>query len=234
MKLLPKSDILIKKAQDQKQAVDEGKKLAQKVDTLRELAANEEASLDKFRSETLEQIHKETTEAATKRDALLGEVRELESAKREALQPLTRELELIDEAREELAQKAAHNATQALTIDAREQSISAKEKEVGQTLLRVETKEEAVTRKLADIINTETDTKQLNQTAIRLMEEADSIRTKLSTELVHREEQCSSNEKRIILREQQLEADKSALVKEWRLLADRKAVHERNINRLKK
>jgi len=234
MKLLPKSDILIRKAQEQKQAVDEGKKLAMTVDRLREVAAQEEASLDKFRSETLEQIHKETTEAATKRDALLGEVRELEAAKKEALQPLTRELELIDKAKEELAQKAAENATQALTIEDREQSISDKEKKIDQTLLRVETKEEAVTRKLADIINTETDTNQRKQTVVRLMEEADSIRTKLSTELVHREDACQNTEKRLILREQELEKDRKQLLEERIRLDDRSRTLERAFNRLKK
>jgi len=234
MKLLAKSDIHQKKAAEQKQTIDEGKKLASTIDRLREVAAQEETSLEKFRSETLEQIHKETTEAATKRDALLGEVKELESAKREALQPLTRELELIDEAREELAQKAAYNATQALTIEDREQSISAKEKEIDQTLLRVQTKEEAVTRKLADIIHTEEETNQLNSEARHLMEEANDIRTRLNNELVHREQVCANAENSIIIREQQLEADKSAMRKEWRLLEDRKAAFERSFNRLKK
>lgn len=224
----------MRKAQEQKQSVDEGKKLAQRVDTLRELAAIEESSLEKFRSETLEQIHKETTEAATKRDALLGEVRELEAAKKEALQPLTRELELIDQAREELAKKTAENAAQALTIDAIRDSLFQKEKEIDQALLRVETKEEAVTRKLADIINTETDTNQRNQTAIRLMEEADNIRTKLSSELVHREQACENTEKRLILGEQELEKGRKQLLEDRIRLDDRSRTLERALNRLKK
>jgi len=195
MKLLAKSDIHQKRAAEQKQTIDEGKKLASTIDRLREVAAQEDASLDKFRSETLARIHEETTEAATKRDALLGEVRELEAAKREALQPLTEEQKKLDDTKTELEQKRAEIATQSLTLEDRERSISGKEQEVVSTLLRVRTKEEAVTKKLADIINKEEKTTFLNLEVTRLKEEAESIRTKLSTELVHREQVCENTEK---------------------------------------
>ena len=81
MKLLPKSDIAKAKSVDKQREIDEGMKLAKRVDSLREVAAAEEASLKKFRSETLGAINTEITANATKRDELTQEVQSLEERK---------------------------------------------------------------------------------------------------------------------------------------------------------
>lgn len=59
MKLLAKSDIQKAKSIERQQLVNEGLKLAKRVDDLRDVVAQEEAALEKFRRERLKQIHKE-------------------------------------------------------------------------------------------------------------------------------------------------------------------------------
>lgn len=56
MRLLARKDVDAAKALDRQREVDEGVKLAKKVDTLRELQAQEEASLLKFRDNSLTEI----------------------------------------------------------------------------------------------------------------------------------------------------------------------------------
>lgn len=73
VKLLSKAEIVIAKARDRKLEVDEGIKLAKKVDTLRELAVLEEESLKKFRGETLGVIQSEIDAKVIERDILREE-----------------------------------------------------------------------------------------------------------------------------------------------------------------
>lgn len=56
MRLLPRSEVNKAKALDRQREIDEGKKLATRVDTLRELAAQEDTNLSKFRDNMVSQI----------------------------------------------------------------------------------------------------------------------------------------------------------------------------------
>lgn len=88
LRLLPKEEIQKKKADEKFREIQEGLKLAKRVDSLREIQSQEEASLAEFRKKTLESIHEETTAKAKERDSLISEVETLEKRKEEALQPL--------------------------------------------------------------------------------------------------------------------------------------------------
>lgn len=233
MKLLPKSEIHQKKALEQKQTIDEGVKITRRIDSLREIMASEEQTLEKFRSETLQQIHKETTEACNTRDALLGEVRELEAAKREALKPLTEEQKLIDEAREDIARKAAQNVTQAATIEATELAIREKEKETDSVLLMVKMKEDRVTQELR-----EADTK--HQTAQQLLTEASEIhqnsvilKETTETSITERQTLLDQREQTLRLNEEALDKERQAVARDRVLVNDRMQALEREFNRLK-
>lgn len=233
MKLLPKSEIVKQKATVQKQTIDEGKKLAIRIDTLRETVADEEASLEKFRSETLQQIHKETSEAIVKRDNATGEVKELEARRAEAIKPLTAEQEAIDRAIAELELKRAEIGTQERTLDAREQTIREQEKQTDLIVIKLESDIHLATEARKEAEANRDETEIAKTTMLVALTEAEDLRTILNTELVHREKVCSDNENSVTLREEKLKSDQAELLKGWRLLEDRKAMHERNLNRIK-
>lgn len=88
MKLLKKQEVDRLKAEERRQQIEEGLKVARQVDTLREVRAAEEESLQKFRRETVGSISKEITELTLKRDALKVEVAVLEGKRVVALKPL--------------------------------------------------------------------------------------------------------------------------------------------------
>lgn len=74
MKLLDKPSISNLKALERKREIDEGAKLAKKIDTLRELSASEQTNLSRFRDETLKKVREEIDSAMGERDALAREV----------------------------------------------------------------------------------------------------------------------------------------------------------------
>jgi len=57
MRLLAKREVDQRKSVERARDIDEGMKLARQVDTLRETKAEEEASLARFRTESISKIH---------------------------------------------------------------------------------------------------------------------------------------------------------------------------------
>lgn len=74
LRLLSKSEIERAKNSDKSKEIAEGLKISRRVDGLRELQAQEEQALGKFREKTLEEINKEITEAIKERDEVLKEI----------------------------------------------------------------------------------------------------------------------------------------------------------------
>jgi F0F1-type ATP synthase membrane subunit b/b' len=135
MKLLAKSDLVKAKAFDRQREMDEGLKLAKRVDTLREVAAEEEASLAKFRTTTLSVIGDEIIAITNKRDVLKQEVKSLEGRKVIALTPLVDEWsKIVKIVNKKHAQSTLGEFLQAKDEEIREKeaSLERRRKEIAQ------------------------------------------------------------------------------------------------------
>lgn len=88
MKLLNKKEIDIAKESERKRDIDEGLKLARRVDNLREIAAKEEQSLALFRQKTLKAINEDIRNLSSEKELLSNEVRLLRKEIAEGLAPL--------------------------------------------------------------------------------------------------------------------------------------------------
>lgn len=80
MRLLKKSEIDQIKAKDRQLEINEGLKIAKRVDALREVAAEEERSLTNFRIKTISLINEEINVEIFKRDSLKNEIKQLEES----------------------------------------------------------------------------------------------------------------------------------------------------------
>ncbi len=94
-KLFTKSEVALGKSKDRQLEIQEGKKLALKVDTLRELASQEESNLLKFRTESLARIKEDIDREVSKKYELIKENAELETKRVELLQPLDEKWEVV-------------------------------------------------------------------------------------------------------------------------------------------
>lgn len=88
MRLLPKSAVDKAKALDRQREVEEGAKLAKKVDALRELHSEEERGLTDFRSRTIKEIMGEINTLTTEKEALINDISAIKAERKLLLEPL--------------------------------------------------------------------------------------------------------------------------------------------------
>lgn len=88
MRLLPRSEVDKAKATDRLREVNEGKKLATRVDSLRELASVEEKNLASFRDKTLNALKEDILSLNSVKSTLSNEVKDLQKQRDLLLVPL--------------------------------------------------------------------------------------------------------------------------------------------------
>lgn len=84
--LLPKSELVNLKAKEKSREVQEGVKIATRIDGLRELWAKTEQDFETYKTATLSAIQKEISELSVKKDELFEELRQMQS-KYDSLMP---------------------------------------------------------------------------------------------------------------------------------------------------
>lgn len=109
MQLLTKNEVADAKNLDRKREIDEGVKLALKVDALRQAAATEEARLNLVRASTLAQVQKDIADITQEKISLSKEVEVLEHRKVQALKPLEEEHAVIKKEWEQIGFERTSN-----------------------------------------------------------------------------------------------------------------------------
>lgn len=218
IKLLNKSEINTKKSLDRKREVDEGVKLAKRVDTLREVHAQEEASLEKFRVETVRVINEEISTTAEKLDVLKKEVKELEEKKAEALKPLTEEWEKLEAEKdvivadqEILTKKESDFREAEKQLDIRTKSLEDEEK-------RIESNRERADKLLLDASEKNEKAKTFLTLSEEKMAKADDYANKKSADIMEAENRIMSKEEKLNAREKMLNEREAELNDRDRLL----------------
>jgi len=210
-RLLNRREIDARKAQERKRELDEGKKLASRVDTLREIAATEETKLDKFRHESLEVIGKEIADKTAEKDALERELRIKRQEREELERPLDekkaaldkREAELNERA-EEIAQK---DAQLKLSVAANIQRERDNEVERG----RIADERATASRNLIESEQLHTDAKRIMKEAVEKDEILSKALTLRENRVQKREDATTEKEKSFIDREKRLDAYENRL-----------------------
>ncbi len=231
LKLLTREQITNAKVTDQLREIQEGKKLAERVDRLRGLQAIEEASLDKFRTETLSRIHEETTEALKKRDFLFGEVRELEERRKAALAPLTEERVANDKENARLdTRRKELDAEQYRVEDATrlaENTLKTAENE----LSRAQGKTVQAEKLLSDASSKCQETELALKDAQKVKDASIKLAKEVEQDLINRDSTLAARERGVQLRQEALDEREKKLMDGWSLLNDRLATFERNLKR---
>ena len=221
MKLLQKSDIAKAKSVDRQREIDQGVQLAKRVDSLRETVAQEEASLQKFRKETLSTIQAQITTESDRLGALTSEVAELERRKGLALEPLDAQWKELSNAQlahqektESLEQKRQELDRKDTELSSREQVTISKEEVINLRLQDADRRlvESATLKDNADRQNT------LASETLRKTEQEASLRL---AGILRKEEQLNEREATAFAKEEELRNKEISLAQEWSLLKDR-------------
>lgn len=135
LRLLQKSEVDKRKAEEQRQAIQEGLKVAERVDSLREIHASEEVAFEKYRIETLGNIHQEIQEKFLKKTQLEIDVARLQQEKQALLIPLDAKWKEVTEQEriyasweDDLNQKEILTTSKEVELKKREKDTAVKEK----------------------------------------------------------------------------------------------------------
>lgn len=234
MRLLPQKEIDRAKSVEKKQEIDEGMKLAKRVDDLREIAASEEASLETFRRETVAKIHEEIKTETERRDKVKSEADEAEARRDEARKPLDSEWAKV------IAERGV--------VDARGKALDERDRVLGEK----ELENDAAQKRIREIVRRALETDALSDSRLREAGRASEdatfrlkaarkiefttreVKERTEKELAHREELVTARENGATIKESDIAAREKTLADGWKLLRDQQAMLERNYARLNK
>lgn len=234
MRLLKKQEIASLKAKEQAREIQEGVKIASKVDSLRELQATTEQNLEKYRRETLASVQKDIDIAIDRRDEIKKEILVLQD-KLDAMLPG------METTRKELKKKEEYLEKTSLDIERRKEELSLAEldileakKEAKDTLARVKTLESAIALSAQKSAEYEEKTRKTLHSTTEAEKALLRRKNEQEMEFNERERAISTKEDILITQGVLLEKEKKELNAEKIKLADRRAMIERTMERLKK
>lgn len=232
MRLLDKKEVDIAKAKERRLEVDEGFKLASKVDGLRRLVAEEQAKFDKWRDAMISAIKAEIALWTEKRDTIESEAKHAEERKRAALEPIKERENAVElkekdiaEQRERLAIDQAKLNQFAASIGEREGKL--KDAENAITL----SKNEADRLLETAIIEKKSSSASIRAASARL-EKIEGERKAILEELKGREGRVAERERNASLREKAFAQREDALSRRERDIIDREETLAREIKRV--
>jgi chromosome segregation ATPase len=231
VRLLKKSEINTANAAAKKREIDEGVKLAKRIDGLRETLADETKSLEQFRVSTIANIKAETEPLEEYLGSLKKEVDELERAKTQALLPLDAEWEKL-EAEKVTIEKQKHEVGEV-------QKATNKAKDEAGEELRVaeEAKKQAIfceeeaTNKLKDATIELRNAKELKEQAGTTKREADIYKNDALATVAEEQRKLNLRTKALEEREQKVRDDETEISKTKLWLADQRATLGRALKR---
>lgn len=234
MKLLPKKELNQAIAENKRQEIDEGKKLVRQIEGLRRTKSDEEASLEKFRSETLNNIKAELLPWEEKLATLKKEVGEAERTRDELRKPLDDEWAEVEKVKEDTLKKNSQ-AVEKLHV-ATEDRKEAKEllKKAEGTNARALTCEELAQDKLNNAIIVEREAKELKDEAETTKKQADAREHEVLANIAEEHRKLKLREDALAANEakNKEEAEENRLEK--LRLADERQTLERALKRIKK
>ncbi len=233
MKLLPKDEVIKKKNNELVLEAQEGLRLAAKVDALRELRSKTEQETEEYLKASLSAATEQIQAAVQKRDSLLDEIGKMQK-KLDAMLP---EMETT---RKGLREREIYLNEQQEKLSELEEKLKLEEldifeaKEGAKKSLQIaELKESEASRREKRSSDTELAAKSSLERADKI-EKAILEKKKVMEEVFsEREYEISQREHRIKEERKALEAEKRSFEQERIRFADRKAMLDRNLARLK-
>jgi methyl-accepting chemotaxis protein len=234
MRLLTKSEVDQAKARDRNREVQEGIKLARKVDDLRALLPQEEAALEKWRTETIAAIQAELKPAQEELATTLAAVKVARNELEELRKPLDEEWEQCRKTSDEV--EKMHAETKEVLAQARNDAQTAvMELDLARIARKsAEDMQQAARDTLTDASERQKEAKTTLEEARKVKKNTDERASVINAQLDTRAQHIAEREKQLILWEDRLTLEQTDINTERKQLADQRKTLERAFNRLKK
>lgn len=234
MRLLPKSEIDRVQAEEQRRDVEEGVKLARRIDALREVVAQEEANLEEFRRKTVERIHGEISQSIEERDKARSEASFWRDERAKAQKPLDEEWAHLRSEQSSFASQREEAAARESSLLHREQSVADAEKRAADLHRAADGRDADSRTRLYEAARAHEEAQSALSAAQRHSQEIETIKNELRGTLTHREQLVAQREANATIKENELAAERKKLEDGWLLLKDRENMLTRSIQNLKK
>lgn len=231
MQLLSKQEVNTQKARAQKREYDEGMKLARRVDGLREVVAAEEASLEKFRRESVAKIHEEITHLTKEKGTLEKEVSDLKREREDLKKPLTEEWEDLNIAQEAYERSHKFLLDSIESAKATERDLDERAKGIRADEQRIEEQKRLHNELLASAYNDRASTRAALEDAERTFDNARVEEERIVRELNHREAGIEATEARQKKRDEEQDERERLLNSRETRVVDREATITRQLQR---
>jgi len=234
MRLLPKTEI--KNAADEMRLIEieEGQKLAKQIAGIRRTKAEEEVSLEKFRSETLQSIKAELEPLQRELEDTKKELVEAKKQRDEWLLPLDAEWKEVEKAKAEVERELeealeGHKMAQDERNQAKAELVKAE-----RTNARLLTLEEVAKDSRNSAILFEREAKELREIAVQTIQTANDRERETLVNIAEEQRKLQMREDALVKNEEQVRKDRKEIEEEKIRLADERETLKRAFNRLKK
>lgn len=218
---------------ERKQDIDNGLKLARKVDALREDLSKEEQKRDLFINANTTELQKRLGELSSTIAIKEKEVEVLEDKKRELMKPLTLEWDKLKEQQKELEEKEIDLNNLKSTLTLLQGELDRRSKELSIDESRHEELKKEINIQVEKVSNASL---EAQNTLIQAREEEKrilSIARIKEGNVVKKEKELSLRESAIVSRESQLSKEEKEIINEKIRLADMRRTLERAISKYK-
>lgn len=232
MRLLQKKDIKTAFDENRLREIEEGQKLAKQIAGIRRTKAEEETSLERFRSETLKQIKTELSPLQKELEEVTKQIEEAKKTRDELLKPLHAEWEEVRKVKKEVEMQLEH-ATKAskMAQDASNQARAELVK-AERTNARLLTLEEVAKDARNSAILLEREARELRESAAFTKETINEHESKVIALIAEEHRKLAVREQTLNINEQGLIVDRAIIEKERIQLADERQTLKRAFNRI--
>lgn len=234
MKLLDKKVIAQERSVQRKQEIDEGMKLAKKIDILRETSAQEEKNLALFRIETLKKVREDIDSAIENKNALVDEIKSLENRRVVLLEPLDRKWFELSTYEEHLNVEKMSLYDRRMALEARENTLKEAEIKASNDQIRIAEEREMGKKFTIDARNTLEETKKALLELQVAKSNAEEIFRRRNHYLNTVQASLETDKQEIKIMRVNNESDRLEINKEKRQLRDQRETLERALKRIKK
>jgi hypothetical protein len=233
VKLLPKAAIAELKAKETSREIQEGAKLATRVDGLRTLWAKTEQDFELYKTSTLAAINEEITKANNEKERLTSEIKKMQ-VKYDTMMPE------ISMKRQELAQFEKSLTSWDKKLEKREENVLLGEIDIADATKKAEDariRAENDERISANLLKQANEKKEQAEVVLviakNLRTTAEKEKKDIEQSLSLREMAIKAQEQELLTQQMNLQSDRKLLSIEKIRVADMRATLERSLERLK-
>lgn len=232
MKLLDKRQIQVEKSTERKTEIEQGLKIARKVDELRQTLAKEQQALTVFREETTKDVRSKIADLVNKKNTLEQEVSLLERRRRELLEPIDKEQQLLTDSKRHVDSKIEELKLLEKSLSLKKDELNTRARDIMIEEERIKDEKKQTHQNLEQSLEKTKEAEKLLSVSRETCNQNEKMYQERIQELDTREANIASIERNQDMRSKYLDSKEVELNNRERIINDKYTLLERTQKRL--